>query len=441
MDSMSRRTHRQVGIQDPFNENMFLFQSSKSGYTSKLKDCYFKLIKQIKNFKILLITTISVFVFCVFFLSNTTSFDPHYASLQLLGGGNFGDSNSTSIFKAFRESPPKLNIKKFDSIEKRFKYYFPYDNNGEIENNIIQLWKHRADSTFFPSKCFQHMERWRTANSEFNHNLLTFDEAQQQLYDHFSHEMPEIIDAYLKLPDLRLKFEFLKYLIVFVNGGVYADIDTLDAKPVKFWYQSTLKPSKFLVGINIDYNDVNWDILYNRRLTFSSKIFQSKSHHPFLAKLLSKIVYIALNNDQQIESIDWKQAYENLDSNGEPLIQYTSESIFTDTLFEYFNQLNNPVVYRIARTDKDLVPKQIFGPETTDIFNYRLFTLSKGPTQVDDIVVMPQITFRGPLTNSHKGALNTQTYEAEYDDENAKNPLYYARSLQYLSWDSFLDHE
>lgn len=399
-------------------------------------------IQLFKQFKILIFSTLSVFLFCTLFLNS-----PYNSQLDALGilnpniGNLNNDNNSTSsnFFSYYKDSPPKLNLKNLNSIENRLKYYFPFDNSdSEIENNIWQFWKDRADDEKFPSKCFEHMERWRVANLEYNHNLITLDEAEQQLSGFFSYEMPEILEAYNSLPDIRLKYDFLKYLVIFTNGGIYADIDTLDAKPLKFWYKSTLKPSNLMVGIDVDYNDVNWDILYNRRLSFSTKIFKSKSHHPFFAKLIARIVYTCFNSKDEIKSINWNQAYQNVDSNNEPLIQFTSASIFTDTLFDYFNELNDPVVHRVARTEKDLIPEQIFGPETNQVFSYKLFTLSAGPTQVDDIVVMPQITFKGPITGIHKGSNNFESYESEYDDENEHDDYYYARPLHFLSWDSLV---
>lgn len=408
-----------------------------------MKNTLRKVFLQIKTFRLAIITTLIVFTFCSIFINKPTlqfqlealTNHPLYYTSSLKSENNSTDSFFSRLYK---ESPPRLNTKNFKTIENRLKYFFPFDEDQVVENNIWQLWKYRADNEKFPKKCFQHMERWRVGNSEYNHNLITFDEAEQQIFNHFHYDMPEVIEAYMKLPDIRLKFDFLKYLVIFTSGGIYADIDTLDAKPLRFWYQSTLKPNKIMVGINVDYNDINWDILYNRRLTFSTKIFKAKSHHPFLAKLIARITYTSLNYQEEIQNIDWDKAFQNVDSNDEPLIQFTGESIFTDTLFDYFNELNNPIVHRVARTDKDLIPEEIFGPETTQIFSYKLFTLAKGPTQVDDIVIMPQITFNGPKTGFHKGDNNAESYESEYQD-NQEDGFYYARSLHFLNWDSLIN--
>ena len=412
---------------------------SASGISGLLKSSVSVILLNIKQLKLILLTALIAFGIFSFTLPGSSI----SAKLDALNHHPLyyaATSNNSTDPMYIRESPPKMNKKSFKSIHNRLKFFFPYDGEQEVENNIWQLWKYRADNPNFPEECFKHMERWRLVNSEYNHNVITIDEAEQQVFNIFSYEMTEVIEAYNILPDIRLKFEFLKYLLIYTSGGVYADIDTLDATPVKFWHHSSLKQNRVMVGVDVDYNDVNWDILYNRRLSFSTKIFQAKSHHPFFTKLIARIVYTILNHKEDILSIDWNEAFKNVDSNNEPLTQLLSESIFTDTLFEYLNGLDNPIVHRVARTEKDLIPTEIFGPETDQVFSYKLFTLSKGPTQIDDILVMPQITFRGPSSGQHKGQINKNSYENEYNDEKPED-YYYARPLHFLSWDSLLSHE
>ncbi|ODV83194.1 glycosyltransferase family 32 protein [[Candida] arabinofermentans NRRL YB-2248] len=345
--------------------------------------------------------------------------------------------------------PPSMNVRDMYTIESRLHHFFPYDSKADIENNIWQLWVYRSDDKRFPSKCFPHIERWRIVNDNYNHNLISTSEAEILVKDYFSSEVPEVAEALAKMPDNRLKFEFLKYLVIYISGGLYSDIDTICTKPLKYWHESQLIPTRLFLGISIDYNDENWKLLYNRRLLISNKLFRAKSHHPFLAKLIARITYMTLNQLSVIESIDWNRAFQNLDSNGEPLIQFTGESIFTDTLFEYLNSLEDPVIYRVARSDRDILPQKIVGPEVprSEKINYRLFTQTVGPTQVDDVVVMPEVTFRGsselemhddPSNMLNNDGTKKNGLEVEYDDENQRKGyarFYYARPLNLLTWD------
>ncbi|KAH3666000.1 hypothetical protein OGAPHI_004189 [Ogataea philodendri] len=393
-----------------------------------------------RGYKHLILSTIAVFVV----LNLTASKHPKssltaYKFSDFYTDGFFG--NKTLV----KTSPPAKNVHDMYVIESRLNHLFPYNKDDEVENNIWQVWKYKSDDKQFPVSCFPHIQRWRVVNDDYNHNLILMSEGEALIADYLKDEVPEVMEAFQKLPDIRLKYEFLKYLIVYIGGGLFADIDTLCAKPLKYWYDSRISQGKLTVGISSDYNDENWKLLYNRRLTLSNKLFRAKSHHPFLAKLIARITFMVFNDERLLKEVDWNAAFENLDSNGEPLIQCTGESIFTDTLFEYLNELKSPFVYRVARTDKDLLPEEIVGPETTDPISYKLVSMSVGPTQIDDVIIMPQVTFKGSAEfESHSGIGTKQDYTREYDDEDKREgyaKFYYARSLNLLTWDDFEDSE
>ncbi|KAG7697671.1 hypothetical protein KL933_002721 [Ogataea haglerorum] len=389
-----------------------------------------------RSYKYMILSTVAVFILLNLSLGDpSTSVRKRYSLSDFYPQSFFG--NATLI----KTPPPRKNVHDMYTIEARLAHYFPYNSEGEIENNIWQMWQQRPDDKKFPVNCFPHIQRWRLVNDDYNHNLILTSEGESLVSDYLKDQVPEVLDALLKLPDARLKYEFLKYLIVYIGGGLFADIDTICAKPMKYWYESRIIPGKLMVGISTDYNDENWTLLYNRRLSFSNKLFRAKSHHPFLAKLIARITYMVHNDDRITHEIDWNTAFENLDSNGEPLTQCTGESVFTDTLFEYLNELESPFIYRVARTDKDLLPEKIVGPETQDKISYKLLSLAVGPTQVDDVIIMPEITFKGSKEfESHNSKSMKQDFTAEYDDENKREgneKLYYARPLNILTWDDF----
>ncbi|ODV83756.1 glycosyltransferase family 32 protein [[Candida] arabinofermentans NRRL YB-2248] len=315
------------------------------------------------------------------------------------------------------------------TIESRLSYYFPFKPLEEIENNIWQLWTVKSDDKSFPEDCKIHIERWRSINDNYNHNLISIQEAEEMVVDYLRPNVPEVVDALRSLPNERLKFEFLKYLIIYISGGLYSDIDTINIKPLKYWYDSKIIGGKLMVGITSDYNDLNWEKLYNRRLSFSNNLFKAKSHHPFLAKLIARITFICFTQQDSIKETNWDQVFQNLDANGEPLIQFTGSSIFTDTLFEYLNNLNNAIFIRVAKNDRDKDLKPIVGPQIPENqrFSYRSFSGIIAPTQIDDVIIMPQITFNG-FENSQKD---------EYDDNDEKQgyeKFYYARPLSLTIW-------
>ncbi|GME71324.1 unnamed protein product [Ambrosiozyma monospora] len=278
----------------------------------------------------------------------------------------------------------------------------------------------------FPEACKEHVERWRQVNDNYNHQLLTLQEAEDNVVEFLKPNVPEVVEALRSLPNDRLKYEFLKYLIVYINGGVYASIDTTDIKPLKFWYTSRLIPDRLMVGVSTDYNDGEWEKLYNRRLSFSTSLFKAKSHHPFLAKLIARITFIIFTQKETIQNTNWDDSFGNVDANGEPLVSFTGANIFTDTLFEYLNNIDNAVYVKVAKPVRE---QRIHGPEVPENqrFSYKTFTGAIAPTQVDDVLIMPLITFSG-YENARKDT---------YDDDDSRtgyDKYYYGRSLSLTEW-------
>ncbi|OWB74821.1 alpha-1,6-mannosyltransferase activity protein [[Candida] boidinii] len=434
--------------------------NSSSNSTSSQLSYFFKKLKNFWNiYKFGIVSTLLIFLLLeIFFNDNSKLNSKNLQKLNdLLMNNNLLDFNQTDIIGASNNNnnkddtfassssssshqltkPPKKNPMDFYTIESRLNYYFPYHKKSEIENNIFQIWLTKADDKNFPTDCKPHIERWREVNDGFNHNLLSLNEVEESIVDYFKPTVPEIIEALRSLPHDRLKFEFLKYLVIYINGGLYADIDSVCIKPLKYWYDSKLISGKLLVGITNDFNDLNWEKLYNRRLEFSNNIFRAKSHHPFLAKLIARITYISFTQSELIKNSNWDEIFQNVDANGEPLVQFTGPSIFTDTLFEYLNSLKNSLYIRVAKNDRDKDIKPIIGPDIPEgqRYSYKSFSGAIAPSQVEDVIVLPPISFQGqPLKED-----NYQSKNDEYDDEDSKKgyeKFYYARPLALTMWSS-----
>lgn len=74
---------------------------------------------------------------------------------------------------------------------------------------------------------------------------------------HFSHDS-SIIDTYFSLRSPGLKTDLLRYLILWVEGGVYADLDTWAIKPIDAWVPEHLKADgsvRAIVGLKWDQLD------------------------------------------------------------------------------------------------------------------------------------------------------------------------------------------
>lgn len=74
---------------------------------------------------------------------------------------------------------------------------------------------------------------------------------------HFSHDKA-IIDTYFALRNPGLKTDLLRYLILWIEGGVYSDLDTWAFKPVDAWVPEHIKAGGQQVGAIVG---IEWDQL------------------------------------------------------------------------------------------------------------------------------------------------------------------------------------
>lgn len=333
---------------------------------------------------------------------------------------------------ASRDDNLPANTYNIRRTEKRLLTEFAYDDSSVIERNIWQLWPVSNISDLeFPESCRQLVRRWEEANPEYKYHLISIDTAMKMIKDEFGGKVPEVVEIARSMPDERLRYEYLKYVLTFLQGGVYADIDTLDVKPISHWTIPSENNTRLTIGIVSDYNHDNWEDFFNRRMIFSNSLFVAKKHHPFLAKLIAHICYVASTQKQLIQNTNWTAVLTDYDVNGDPTIQFTGPSIFSDTFFDYLNGVEDLEVKAIDKFDKEqLSSMDIKGPDISgqDIVSYRNFTGLSRPVKLNHgIVILPQVGFNG-FENYH---------DDEYDDNDVSvgyDSFFYARPLSLTGW-------
>ncbi|KAG7912351.1 hypothetical protein KL906_000555 [Ogataea polymorpha] len=342
----------------------------------------------------------------------------------------------------FKAAPKPVDL--LASTEHKLLLHHPF-SDGATERTIWQFWER---GELVPDNLKPFVNRWRDINApDYAHRFLGTLAVRKRVEVCFEKE-PEVLRALDLLPHEKLQHEFLKYLLIYCEGGLYADIDTDIFKPVRHWFEPRVLNTQLLVGVQTDHNAENWAELYNRRLTFGTHIFMAKKHHPFLAKLIGRIVDYVQKNKAKIKAANWEDRLTALDAASEPVASFTGPSMFTDVLFEYLNSQDWRLVSsvfkeehaylfpnEVSATKKDSaghVEKHdmpIYGPEVPkkSKFSYKTFSMAVGPVQIDSTIVLPPISFNGLLD------LNDATGGIQYDNDNSISrgyaSLYYARKL------------
>lgn len=95
-------------------------------------------------------------------------------------------------------------------------------------------------------------------NPAYQFQFMTDDWADEYVERTFSNTRPDIVEVYLKLKIPIVKADLLRYLVLYVEGGVWSDLDvSCEGIPIDEWVPEAYKHNASLVvGWEFDYG---WD--------------------------------------------------------------------------------------------------------------------------------------------------------------------------------------
>lgn len=120
--------------------------------------------------------------------------------------------------------------------------------------------------------------------------MVSQDGGDEIVQQYFSDD-PRILDAYVKMPNVGMKSDLLRYLILEAIGGVYSDTDTVALKPIDDWVPAHLRDKvSVVVGLEFDRRDgPAWaDILHP--VQFCQWTIAAAPGHPVFRKMVERIL-------------------------------------------------------------------------------------------------------------------------------------------------------
>ncbi|KAK6460748.1 nucleotide-diphospho-sugar transferase [Scheffersomyces coipomensis] len=270
------------------------------------------------------------------------------------------------------------------SIREKLVYIYPYDPTVKFPAYIWQSWKHGLNDERFEEIYLEGQKQWAWKNPGFVHELFNDDTAHTMI-KYLYREVPEIISTYEALPEVILKMDFFRYLILFARGGVYADIDTHPIQPVPNWIPENVSPEEIgmIISIETDSSSANWRTESVRRLQFGQFVIQAKPGHPILREIIATIIEHTkhkqrlLNEDEKLKLVG---------SSNQKILEisaWTGSASWTDVILKYFNDYLQSAIYQKI-TWKD-------------------FHHLKIPKLVSDILVLPVNSFASEAEISKDG--------------------------------------
>lgn len=133
---------------------------------------------------------------------------------------------------------------------------------------------------------------WTAKNPSYRHELLTFARtttyARQTL---ISHKDSSLLTDFLAIQDPILRADLIRYILLYSEGGVYADTDTHCLRPIEDWIPAHLRNNVSLV-LGIEGDSGSTDKLipgFSYPVQFASWTIFAKPGHPILNKLIGRV--------------------------------------------------------------------------------------------------------------------------------------------------------
>ena len=150
----------------------------------------------------------------------------------------------------------------------------PSSPSSPIPKRVMQTWEHKRLGAEFQDI----VDTWKTHNPQYEFVLMDAEEREQFIRAHFERA---VIDAYTRIIPGAYKSDLFRYCYLWVNGGVYVDIDTLCLGKL----DDFLTPGAELV-VPIDLNLSANEGTHNLACGFIAAV----SGHPAMMRCIQKIV-------------------------------------------------------------------------------------------------------------------------------------------------------
>lgn len=199
---------------------------------------------------------------------------------------------------------------------------------------IWQSWK--VDPTRFEERDNERAMNWTVKNPMHRYEVLTDDNSIPYVEYHYGPEKlnrPDIVQMYRSLNGVKTRIiqaDLLRYLIMYAEGGVYADIDVEAIRPIDHWIPKRMHEHDIgmIIGIETDEPDfVDHPVLGSKAQSFCQWTFACKPGLPVMMRLIDDILtwIHSLAEAQNCDIMD-------LDINFDEVLSGTGPSAFTQAI-------------------------------------------------------------------------------------------------------------
>jgi len=150
------------------------------------------------------------------------------------------------------------------------------DNDIIIPKTIYQTWETKKLSPYITSL----VNKWKENNHEYNYVIHDAKERAQFIKDNFD---DNVYEAYKKIIPGAYQADFWRYCVLYINGGIYADIDTICMGKLDNFINDKIS---FMTIV-----DFNRDNKVEGKHNLACGFIGAVKGHPILMNCINRIVY------------------------------------------------------------------------------------------------------------------------------------------------------
>lgn len=135
-----------------------------------------------------------------------------------------------------------------------------------------------------------HSNDWIGMAPGYTYTLVGTAEADRFIAESFAHR-PEIGETYHALTNPALKSDFLRYLLLYIRGGVYADVDTKPLVRLDEWIPPDRRRSvRLLMAIEYDESIDPHPADFTYTVQFCQWTIAAAPNHPVFARMIDRVL-------------------------------------------------------------------------------------------------------------------------------------------------------
>jgi mannosyltransferase OCH1-like enzyme len=240
---------------------------------------------------------------------------------------------NADMFSTGAISQPKF-IKRHTSTKRTTKE----EMLTRFPRKIWQTWK--VDPLSFDQRDSVTAKTWTTKNKDYRYEVLTDDNDITWIEHHYGPagiDRPDIVEFYRTVNATIIKADLLRYLVMYAEGGVYADIDVEDLRPVRRWITDRFNEADIdmVIGVEIDQPEFkDHPILGKKSQSFCQWTFMCKPRLPVMLRLVENIM-AWLNGLAAQQGVGVGDVHLDFDE----VISGTGPSAFTIAILEEMNRV------------------------------------------------------------------------------------------------------